>query len=200
MATPRSAGLIALTIISAAALAAPTNFKIVSNATIKSLASVESVTQAETILGKTGAVSGSISFDPKKGSGGGTVSIDVTSIDTGIALRNDHMKSDQWLDSARFPTISFKAKKVQKTGGDSYNVTGDFTLHGVTKSITTPVTLKYVAASAASKGAGFKGDAIQLSVKFTIKLSDYGIKIPEKAANKVNDQVTISLSAVGDSK
>jgi len=190
---------LATIVLAASVLASPKTFRIVSSANAKSIGTVESVTSVETIIGK-GVVTGSIAFDPAKGTGSGSLSIDVKGIDTGIPTRNEHMASDQWLDAEKYPSITFKATKVQKTGKDTYNVTGSFTLHGVTKTVTAPVTLKHVPASAQSKQLGFKGDVVQLSTKFQIKLSDYNVKISEKAVGKVNNDVTISVAAFGDSQ
>jgi polyisoprenoid-binding protein YceI len=190
---------VASLVLAGSVFAAPKTFRIVSSENAKSIGTVESVTAVETIIGK-GPVTGSITFDPAKGTGSGSLAISVKGIDTGIPTRNDHMVSEGWLDAAKYPEITFKAKKVQKTGKDSYRVSGDFSLHGVTKSITADVTLKHVPASAQSKGLGFKGDVVQLSTKFTIKLSDYNVKISGPATGKVNNEVTISVAAFGDSK
>ncbi len=157
-------------------------------------AAVESQADFEDFVGRTHKVSGAIQFDPKKKVGSGKIKVDLASIDTGIALRNDHMKSPGWLDTAKFPEATFEATSVKHTSGDSYTVTGKFTIHGVTKVITAPVTLKYRAANSQTKAAGFGGDVIQVSTKFPIKLSDYGIKVPSQAAGKVANRVTISLS------
>lgn len=189
----------ALILLTSSVFAAPKTYRLVSNANAKSVGTVESVTSVETIVGK-GVATGAINFDAAKGTGSGQISIAVKGIDTGIPLRNDHMAGDQWLDAAKYPNITFKANKVQRTGRESFRVIGDFTLHGVTKTITTDVILKSVLASAQSKKLGFKGDAVQLSTKFKIKLSDYNVKISDKAVGKVNDEVTISVSAFGDSK
>lgn len=185
--------------LSTAALAAPKTFTIVSNANTKSIGTIESKTAIETMVGK-GEVTGTIQFDAAKGTGGGTLSIAVKGIDTGIPLRNEHMNSVNWLDSEKYPTITFKATKVQKTGADTFKVTGSFSLHGVTKTITTDVGLKLAKASDQSRKMGFKGDVVQVTSTFNIKLSDYGITIKGAAVGKVSDDVTISIAAVADSK
>ncbi len=185
--------------LSTAVFAAPKTFTIVSNANTKSIGTIESKTAIETMVGK-GEVTGTIQFDASKGTGGGTISIAVKGIDTGIPLRNEHMNSANWLDSEKYPTITFKATKVQKTGADAFKVTGSFSLHGVTKTITTDVGLKLAKASDQSRKLGFKGDVVQLTSTFNIKLSDYGITIKGAAVGKISDDVTISIAAVADSK
>lgn len=62
--------------------------------------------------------------------------IDVASVNTGIAKRDDHLKSPDFFDVAKHPTMTFKSKKIQKGSGDgNYKITGDLTLHGVTKEV-----------------------------------------------------------------
>ena len=62
--------------------------------------------------------------------------IDVASIDTGITKRDDHLRSPDFFDVAKYPTMTFKSKKIQKGSGDgNYKITGDLTLRGVTKEV-----------------------------------------------------------------
>src|SRR5262249_33026067 len=93
-----------------------------------------------TVHGKFKEFTGSISVD------NGQVqsaqgSIQAKSIDTGIERRDNHLKSGDFFDVEKFPTITFKSKKTLKQGGDTVLV-GDFTMHGVTKELSLPVTLK----------------------------------------------------------
>src|SRR5919198_2009513 len=61
--------------------------------------------------------------------------IDVNSITTKVADRDAHLKSPDFFDAAKYPTITFKSTKVGKAGKDKLKVTGDLTLHGVTKPV-----------------------------------------------------------------
>ena len=166
----------------------------------RNLATIENESDFEAFTGKTNKVTGTVSFDPAKKSGKGTISVDVASIDTGMPLRNDHMRSAGWLDAAKYPTIQFEALSAKNAGGDKYKVKGKLTLHGVTKDVTAVVTVRYKAAGAATKAAGFDGDVIQISTKLAIKLSDYGIAIPGIAVGKVSNEVTLGLSAYAVAK
>ena len=67
--------------------------------------------------------------------------IAVRSIDTGIAKRDDHLRSAEFFDVAKFPEITFKSRSVKRTGPQSGDITGDFTMHGVTRPITLHVKL-----------------------------------------------------------
>ena len=62
-------------------------------------------------------------------------SIDVAGIDTREPKRDEHLKSPDFFDAAKYPTITFKSKKVAKVGDAKFQVTGDLTMHGVTKEV-----------------------------------------------------------------
>lgn len=64
------------------------------------------------------------------------LSVDVASIDTEVEKRDSHLKSADFFNVEEFPTMTFKSTSVKKAGKDKYKVTGDLTLHGVTKPVT----------------------------------------------------------------
>jgi polyisoprenoid-binding protein YceI len=66
--------------------------------------------------------------------------IQATSIDTNEAQRDTHLRSADFFEVEKFPTITFRSKRVVKRSAESYDVVGDLTIHGVTKEITLPVT------------------------------------------------------------
>ena len=68
-------------------------------------------------------------------------SIDVGSVDTDNDKRNGHLKSPDFFDAAKFATITFTSKSWKKTGDGTFDVTGDLTMHGVTKEIVLKVDL-----------------------------------------------------------
>jgi polyisoprenoid-binding protein YceI len=67
--------------------------------------------------------------------------IDVRSIDTRIKKRDDHLRSPEFFNVAKFPYMTFKSRSVKRTGPQSGDILGDLTMHGVTKSITLHVKL-----------------------------------------------------------
>jgi len=88
-----------------------------------------------TVSGKFGKFSGTIDFDAAKPEALKIdATIDATSIDTGNADRDGHLKSPDFFNVEQFPTLTFKSKKAVKKGG-KLKVTGDLTLHGVTKEV-----------------------------------------------------------------
>jgi polyisoprenoid-binding protein YceI len=88
-----------------------------------------------TVHGSFRGVAGTIHFDPANVAKSGVeATIDVTSVDTGVAARDTHLKSGDFFDVAKFPTMTFKSTRVEKTG-EGYAVHGDLTLHGVTKPV-----------------------------------------------------------------
>lgn len=186
--------LLALAALGITALAAEKTYKVGAGPPSQQIATVESVTDFETFTGTTHKVSGTVKFDKTKGTMSGKIIVDVASIKTGIDLRNEHMRGPMWLNAEKYKNITFEATKSKHIKGNEYDVTGKFTMHGVTKTITVRTTIRDRNASEASKQAGFKGDVLQLKVKFKIKLSDYGVMIPKMAAAKVNNEVTISVT------
>ena len=86
--------------------------------------------------------SGEIDIDrehPEKSSV--SAKIDVRSIDTRIQKRDDHLRSAEFFDVAKFPEITFKSRSVTRTGPQSGDILGNLTMHGVTKPITLHVKL-----------------------------------------------------------
>jgi polyisoprenoid-binding protein YceI len=88
-----------------------------------------------TVHGSFRGVSGVIHFDPTHVDQSRVeATIDVTTVDTGVAARDTHLKSPDFFDVAKFPTMTFKSTSVAKSGS-GYNVTGDLTMHGVTRQV-----------------------------------------------------------------
>jgi polyisoprenoid-binding protein YceI len=67
------------------------------------------------------------------------ISIDASSVDTGHAQRDEHLRGPDFFDVAKYPTITFVSKKVSKTDTNRLRVEGELTIHGVTKAITVEV-------------------------------------------------------------
>jgi polyisoprenoid-binding protein YceI len=115
--------------------------------------------------------------------------IDVNSLNTKVADRDTHLKGPDFFDAARYPSITFKSTKVAKAGKDRLKVSGDLTLHGVTK----PVVLDV---STSPEVKGMFGETRRAFAATTrISRKGYGLtwnKLVE-AGPAVGDEVTIAL-------
>ncbi|MDZ4767547.1 MAG: YceI family protein [Chloroflexota bacterium] len=93
-----------------------------------------------TVRGRFAPPTGTIDFDPANPSAATVeATIDATTLTSGLADRDGHLKSPDFLDVANFPNITFKSTNVAVTGEGTANVTGDLTIRGVTKPITLAV-------------------------------------------------------------
>jgi polyisoprenoid-binding protein YceI len=115
------------------------------------------------------------------------VSFDINGINTGVAALDTHLKSADFFDAAKFPTATFKSTKVVQTSASTADVTGDLTIHGVTKPVTLKVTLnkKDVHPMMKKVDAGFTATG-------TINRSDFGMGNYVPA---VSDQVDLYIEA-----
>jgi polyisoprenoid-binding protein YceI len=116
------------------------------------------------------------------------VTIDVTSINTANEKRDGHLQSPDFFDTAKFATATFKSKAWKKTGEDSFDVTGDFTLHGVTKEIV--LKTKLLAFGAGMKGAQLSG----WEATTVINKVDFGVNGPAMLGKALGDEVTLNIS------
>lgn len=88
------------------------------------------------LTGRFNKFNGSFSFDKNNISASKvTVNIDTSSLDSNHAMRDKHLKSDDFLDASKFPTATFTSTKIEDKGNGKLAITGDFTMHGVTKSL-----------------------------------------------------------------
>lgn len=118
--------------------------------------------------------------------------IQAASIDTASADRDKDLKSANFFDVEKFPTITFKSKKITPTRTkDTYDVTGDFTLHGVTKQITIPVAfLGFGKDPWGNERAGFE-------LNTTVNRKDYGMnwnKALDQGGYLLADDVKINVN------
>jgi polyisoprenoid-binding protein YceI len=139
-------------------------------------------------------VDGKLRFDPANPSAMTVeAAIDPKSLDlnTPPAGFHDQLLGKTWFDAAAFPSISFKSTKVEVTGPKTANVTGDLTLHGVTKPVTLAVTFNGGYAANA-----FDGARIGFSAHGALKRSDFGMGygLPAPGTNMgVSDNVEIAI-------
>jgi polyisoprenoid-binding protein YceI len=98
-----------------------------------------------------------------------SVSVDVASIDTRNSMRDDHLRTNDFLDIESFPKLTFVSTAVAHLGGNDFEVTGDLTIKGVTKSVTLPLEFQGSATDPfGNERIGFEGST-------SIQRSDFGI-------------------------
>lgn len=117
--------------------------------------------------------------------------IDVNSITTGVEERDTHLKGADFFDAAKYPTITFVSTGVTKSSDTSYAVTGNLTMHGVTKPATLTVT-----APPAFKHAGGVRRGIEATL--SVNRKDFGLRweFPgEGAGVVVGDIIKITIDA-----
>jgi polyisoprenoid-binding protein YceI len=89
-----------------------------------------------TVRGKFEKVSGTLEFDPANPTAASVEArIDAASLNTGVADRDNHLRSADFLDVANYPTITFKSTKIEMTGENEARITGDLTIRGVTRPV-----------------------------------------------------------------
>jgi polyisoprenoid-binding protein YceI len=143
------------------------------------------------VYGRFNDFSGAFTLDPADpGKSSFTMTIKTESIDTGNKKRDDHLRSPDFFNVKQIPAMSFKSTAVRMVDG-TIEVTGDFTLHGVTKPIT--FTLKGGRMAEFPKGVQRTGYSTELS----IKRSEFGM---DKLTDAIGDTVYLAISFEGVKK
>jgi polyisoprenoid-binding protein YceI len=192
--------LIPLVTLAAAVYAAPESFdfkdpKGINNAAFKLDAPLESVN------GSASGITGTVSFDPENpGAATGKIVVTSESLTVPNPMQKEHLHGANWLDVTNFPEITFEAKSLAnvKTDGNvtTADVTGPFSLHGVTKEITVPVKFTYLKDKLSARVPNMKGDLLVIRASFTINRADFNIQ-KGKYEDKVSDEINLSLSLAG---
>jgi len=139
-----------------------------------------------TVRGAFTKVSGTVMYDPANpGKSSLEATIDAASLDTRVEMRDKDVKGPNYLDVEKFPTITFKSKKVEPAGAGKLKVLGDLTIHGVTKE----VTLDVDGPSAPVKDP-WGNQRAGASATTTINRMDYGVS---GGKGMVGDDLSITL-------
>lgn len=113
------------------------------------------------------------------------VEIDASSVFSDDEKLTDHLKSKDFFDVTKFPKAAFTSTKIEpdaQRGADGYTITGDLTLHGVTKSVSFPATIKV------------SDESVEVDSEFTINRKDFGIAYAGTADDLIRDGVVIRLN------
>lgn len=116
------------------------------------------------------------------------ITIDATSVKTDDPKLTEHLKTADFFDIAKFPDAKFESTAIKAGGekGATHTVTGNLTLHGVTKSITFPATIAVT------------GDSATVDANFAINRKDFGINYPGAQDNLIRDDVVMKLTIKGN--
>lgn len=164
-----------------------------------------SSTPLEDITGTANGIYGKVTFDVANFAKTlrGELFVKVASMNTGIDLRNQHLKGANWLYSEKYPEIIFLIKEVVNTkqvdnNKIEFKIKGDFTLHGVTKVVIVDGEAIYLDENEQTKSRA-PGDLLGVKAKFLVKLSEYGIS-NQIIGSKVAENIEVSVNIVGSNK
>jgi polyisoprenoid-binding protein YceI len=156
----------------------PTRFRIQPEASEARFKATSRLMDAD---GKFSRLAGEVTVDPKDPATAKiSVTIEAASIDTGIGMRDNHLRSADFLDVARFPTIKFESQRVEVTGKKAA-ITGQLTLHGVAREIVVPVEVQLSEIALVATG------------EFVLNRRDYGINY-SSFVNPIGDSVRITFT------
>ena len=179
-----SAALVLAAAIAAPALAAPETFNVEPNHTFPRFSYNHLGYSVQ--LSRFDKTSGKVVFDKAAKTGSVDITIDTKSVSTGSATFNEHIQGEDFLDTAKFPTATFKSTKVVFEGEKPAKIEGNLTLKGVTK----PVTLS-VTSFQTLPHPMVKKDAIGANAFTTVKRTDFNMG---KNAPYVGDEVRIDIA------
>ena len=194
--------IIPLVSLATAVYAAPQSFdfkdpKGVNNAVFKLDAPLESIN------GSASGISGTVSFDPENPAATtGKIIVASESLTVPNPMQKEHLHSANWLDVAKYPEITFEAKSLANVKTDANvttaDVTGTFSLHGVSKEITVPVKMTYLKGKLGDRVPNLKGDLLVIRADFVINRNDFNIQ-KGQSEDKVSPTINLSLSIAGAS-
>lgn len=158
--------------------------------------------EIEPIMGMANGISGSLRYDPNAPERStGRIVVEAESVQMLNSRMTGHLHSADWLHVDKHAKITFTVKKITrakpvngKKPKHGFNVTGDFTLKGVSREITAPVSVTHLPGKLKLRNHKGEGDLLVLRTRFTINRSDYkvGADIPHVA-----DQIQIRVAIVG---
>jgi len=133
---------------------------------------------------------GQIVYDPANpGQSSVETTIQVASVNTGNQRRDDHLRSPDFFDAEKYPTIAFKSTKVELAGEKMLKVTGDLTMHGVTRSVVMDVEVLGVGAHP-SRGTPMAG----FEAKVKLMRSEFGVNSWADVVGVLGDEIAITIN------
>ncbi len=172
------------TAVVAPALAAPVSYGVEANHTFPRFSYTHlGFTTQQSRFDKT---TGTVVYDKEGRTGSVDIKIETSSVSTGSTLFNQHIQAEDFLDTAKYPTVTFKSTKVNFDGDKPVSIEGDLTMKGMTKRVTLTVT-RFLAAPHPIQ----KKDTIGADAYTIVKRSDFNMG---KYAPAVSDEVRIDIA------
>jgi polyisoprenoid-binding protein YceI len=180
---------------------------VLNNAVGQNLCQFVSSAPLEEFEGTADGIEGSFVLDPQNlEATRGRIRVAVASMRTGIARRDEHLRSPEWLDAERYPYIEFdlqglrQVRITERTAGRvvlQAVAVGDFSLHGVRKPMELPIVMTYVPESEQTRQRA-PGDLVQVQSEFTISLRDFNIRGRQGViGSRVGEVIRVKASFYG---
>ena len=182
--TRLTAALILATVAAAPALAAPETFAVDSTHTFPRFSYNHLGYSIQ--MSRFDKATGTVTLDKAAKTAAVDIVIDTKSVNTGSATFNEHIQGEDYLDTAKYPTATFKFTKVNFEGDKPASIEGNLTLKGITKPVTLTVTSFH-----AMPHPMMKKDAIGANATTKVKRTDFNMG---KNAPYVGDEVTIDIA------
>lgn len=165
-------------------------------------ATFESNAPLEDIVGVSNGLVISVNLNPEDlSSAKGKVSVDLNVLKTGIDLRDQHLRSENWLNTEKNPNAVFELKKIAGASKlidakpEKVKLHGAFSVNGVTKEIIVDGELTYYKETEKTKSR-LEGNLLKVSTEFMIKLNNFGIDIPGMVVGKVDENIKVSATFI----
>ncbi|MHC5012311.1 MAG: YceI family protein [Planctomycetota bacterium] len=154
----------------------------------------------ETIHGFTNSISGSIAVAASGASASGQLTIKVAGLKTGIDLRDEHLRGEMWLDAANHPQIQLRLDRATLAAdGRTWNYEATLTIKGRSQRITGSGTVRYISEQVAAQARLGPGAWVRVKTRFDVRLSSFGVAIPDGIGPKVSDTWAVSIDLYGTS-
>lgn len=196
-----SIGALALILAGVTAFATDTEFRVM-DPLGRNTVQFKTTAPLEDIVGITSQIEGYIRVDPEQlrtGPTGALLTVDLESLETGISLRDRHMR-EQYLHTDQHPKAALTLQRVKKaadarlTPGKPSRVVieGSFTLHGIERKIEVPATVTYMPQSEATMSK-LPGNLLRVQAEFDVRLADFKIERPQMVFMKVGEVARITV-------
>jgi polyisoprenoid-binding protein YceI len=186
-----------------AAIAAPMTF-VIDDPGGRNLAQFASKATIENIAGNTNAVTGSVTFDPSdlKKPVSAHIEVDLRKVDTGIAMRNEHMRSENYLNTDKYPSAVFSidtmittaAKIATENQATDVTLRGWLEIHGAKRQVSVTGKAIYLKANPDLDKMGYPGEMLNFDGNFRILLSDFNITRPQMLVLKLAEEQDIHIN------